>query len=409
MANGATPDVIVVGAGISGLAYAWKAASAGRSVLILEREGRVGGCIHSHRRDDGFWFEMGAHTVYNSYDGLLEMAEGTGATERLVERGPARAHFGLLEGGEVSWLTPPKVLFTLNWFEAALRFPVGIFRTKEGKSVETYYSQLIGPGNFSRVISPFFAAVPSQSADAFPMAGAGSLFKKRPRREDFPRSFGFDGGLQAVCDAVAAMEGVTLETGATVQDLRRSGEGFSVAADDGRSWQAPHLAVALPLSVSAHALRGDFPELSETLSTIGTVEVESMGVVLPKDVCWMPECAFVVPVDDAFFSAVTRDPFPDDGRRAFAFHFKPGVDRAQKLARMAEVLRVDIEALGEPVEQRLTLPAPAVGHDEIVDRIDGLLGETGLALVGNYFAGLAIEDCIQRAFSEWARVEGQAA
>ncbi len=410
MTSETTPDVIVVGAGISGLAYAWKAASAGRSVLVLEREPRVGGCIHSHREGDGHWFEMGAHTVYNSYGGFLDMAVGTGAAERLVQRGPARTRFGLLKDGEVSWLTPPKVLLKLNWLEAALRFPFGIFGSKEGKSVESYYSKLIGPGNFSRVVSPFFAAVPSQSADAFPMTGAGSLFKKRPRREDFPRSFGFAGGLQTVCDAVVGMDGVTVHTGVAVQSVRRRDGGFTVtAADGGQAWQSAHVAVALPLAATPPVLRDDFGELSQELAKIATVGVESMGVVLPREACWMPECAFVVPVDDLFFSAVTRDAFPDDARRAFAFHFRPGVERERKLARIAEVLRVEVEALGEPIEQRLTLPAPAVGHDGVVETIDGLLAGARLALVGNYFDGLAIEDCIQRAFSEWSRVEAQPA
>lgn len=407
MSSETTPDVIVVGAGVSGLAYAWKAASAGRSVLVLEREPRVGGCLHSHRRDDGFWFEMGAHTVYNSYGGFLDLAVGAGAAERLVARGPARTRFGLLSDGEVSWLTPPKVLLKLNWLEAALRFPLGVFRDKAGESVESYYSRLIGPGNFSRVVSPFFAAVPSQSADAFPMTGPGSLFKKRPRREDFPRSFGFDGGLQTVCDAVASLDGVTLQTGVTVQSVRRHDRGLSVIADGARTWQSAQVAVALPLTASATVLGEDFGALSQALAKIDTVGLESMGVVLPREACWMPECAFVVPVDDVFFSAVTRDPFPDDARRAFVFHFRPGVDRARRLQRIADVLRVGVDALGEPVERRLTLPAPTVGHGDIVDRIDGLLAGDRLALVGNYFDGLAIEDCVQRAFDEWARIEGQ--
>ncbi len=399
-------DVVVIGAGISGLAFAWKAASSGRQVLVLEQRGRVGGCLHSRRSAGGFWFEMGAHTVYNSYGGLIDIVEGVGLVPQMVQRGVARKHFGLLRDGEVSWLTPPRILLQLSWIEAALHFPFGYFRNKAGQTVESYYSGLIGPRNFSGVLSPFFAAVPSQSADAFPVEGAGSLFKKRARREDHPRSFGLDGGLQSVCDAVAAMDGVEVETGVDVQTVARHGDGVRVTTADGREIDAPLAALAVPPDVAGRLVADDLPALAAAVARFDTVVVESLGVVLPRERCWMPDCAFVVPVDDVFFSAVTRDPFPHEELRAFAFHFRPGIAREAKLARMAEVLRVPVEELGEPVEQILTLPVPALGQAEVVEAIDEVITGTPLAVTGNYFEGLAIEDCILRSFSEWERAQG---
>jgi len=402
-----SPDVIVVGAGISGLALAWKAAQAGKQALVIERRARVGGCIYSRRTDDGFWFEMGAHTVYNSYGAFLDIAAGTGVTDRVLPRGPARAQFGLLQNGEIKWLTPPKVLWQLGWLEAALRFPFGMLRSKRGQSIASHYSRLIGPKNFARVLSPFFAAVPSQSADGFPVHGPGSLFKKRVRRKEFMRSFGFEGGLQTLCDAAARADGVTVETGVGVSQVSPSAGGVTVQTEDGRSLEAPRVAVAAPVHVAKGVLAGDFPEVAAALERIATVEVDSMGVVLPQEKCWMPPCAFVVPVDDLFFSAVTRDPFPDDTRRAFAFHFRPDLPREQRLARMAEVLRVDVADLTDVTENHVVLPSPAVGHDEIIGAVDAALAGKPLALCGNYFAGLAIEDCVLRSNDEWARVSGE--
>jgi UDP-galactopyranose mutase len=40
--------------------------------------------------------------------------------------------------------------------------------------------------------------------------------------------------------------------------------------------------------------------------------------------------------------------------------------------------------------------------------MDRCLAGTRLALTGNYFAGLAIEDCVLRSNAEWARVGGAA-
>ncbi|HUL61301.1 MAG TPA: FAD-dependent oxidoreductase [Anaeromyxobacteraceae bacterium] len=397
-------DVIVVGAGISGLALAWKASQAGKRALVLERSGRVGGCLHSHRREDGYWFEMGAHTAYNSYGAFLDIVSGSEVRQRVVERGPARARFGLVRGGEYRWLTPPKVLLQLDWLEAAAHFPLAAFARKDGQTVYSYYSRLIGRRNYDRVLGPFFAAVPSQSADAFPVAGPGSLFKKRSRRQDFPRSFGVEGGLQAVCEAAARAPGVTVRTGVDVRRVSRAGAGYAAVTAAGERLEAPVVAVAAPPDAAAAMLEDDFHEAAVQISRVRTVAVDSMGVVLPRERCWMPEVAFVVPVDDLFHSAVTRDPFPDPRHRAFAFHFKPGHPREARLARIAAVLRVEPGELSGVIEQRLTLPSPALGHAEVIREIDRCLAGGRLAVTGNYFAGLAIEDCVLRSNDEWRRV-----
>jgi UDP-galactopyranose mutase len=349
---------------------------------------------------------MGAHTAYNSYGSFLDIAVSSGVAGKIVQRGPVRSHFGLLRDGEYRWLTPLKILVQLNWLEAAVHFPRGFFLEKRGQTVYSYYSKLIGRRNYDRILSPFFAAVPSQKADGFPMEGPGSLFKARPRRKEFVRSFGFAGGLQLVCDAAARARGVQVETGARATRLARAGSGYTVTTADGRTFEAPVVAVASPVDAAAALLDGDFHEVATAIRGVKTVEVDSMGVVLPREKCWMPDCAFLVPVDDLFFSAVTRDPFPDSKQRAFAFHFRGGVPRAERLARIAEVLKVPAAELGEVVEKHLVLPSPALGHGEIVAAIDRGLQGSKLAVTGNYFAGLAIEDCVLRSGEEWKRVSG---
>jgi UDP-galactopyranose mutase len=101
---------------------------------------------------------------------------------------------------------------------------------------------------------------------------------------------------------------------------------------------------------------------------------------------------------------VTRDPFPDPARRGFAFHFRPGQTRQARLARALEVLKVTEADLLHLAEKRVSLPAPALGHGEVVAEIDRCLTGSRLALTGNYFDGLAIEDCVLRSNAEWRRV-----
>ena len=398
------PDVTVIGAGISGLAFAWKAAYSGRRVLVLERRKRTGGCFYSHRTAGGFWYEMGAHTVYNSYSNLLDVVVDAGIKDRLIQRGPARAHFGLLRDENISWFTPPKILRRLNWFEAALNAPFGFIRGKRGRTVREYYSGLLGSGNFRRLFAPFFAAVPSQPADDFPVEGPGSLFKTRMRRKEFPRSFGFTGGLETVCDAIAAHPNIEIRTGAGVTELKSAGDDWRVRLDNGEELTAPLVAIATPPDSAAGLTGNIHPELAAALRCIHTIRLESLGVRVARDRCALPECAFIVPAEDVFYSAVARDPFPDPSSRGFAFHFRPGITKERKIQRVCHVLGVSPEDLNDIAESEAVLPSPRVNHAGITADIQKLLNRRGLALTGNYFGGLAIEDCITRSFDEWRRV-----
>ncbi|MDB5306126.1 MAG: crtN [Gemmataceae bacterium] len=56
-------DTIVVGGGLAGLTAAALVARAGRSVVVLERAGGLGGRAATHVRD-GINFNLGAHALY---------------------------------------------------------------------------------------------------------------------------------------------------------------------------------------------------------------------------------------------------------------------------------------------------------------------------------------------------------
>jgi UDP-galactopyranose mutase len=105
---------------------------------------------------------------------------------------------------------------------------------------------------------------------------------------------------------------------------------------------------------------------------------------------------------------VTRDVVPDPDWRGFTVHFKPGLDRDARIARAAAVLRVPARELEVVGERSTVLPSPRRGHAEIVRELDARLAGRRLALTGNWFGGLAIEDCALRSRSEWRRLSAGA-
>jgi len=116
----------------------------------------------------------------------------------------------------------------LSFPELFLSLPRILTARKEGRTMASYYSKIIGKRNFERVFGPLFSAVICQKADEFP---ADLLFKKRPRRKDVLRNFTVREGLQSITDSLAARPGITVLTGRGVREITSSDGVFSVATD----------------------------------------------------------------------------------------------------------------------------------------------------------------------------------
>lgn len=295
----------------------------------------------------------------------------------------------------------------MSLWELARSLPRMIWASPEGQTVQSYYSRIVGAGNYERVLGPMLSAVPSQRADAFP---ADMLFKKRPRRNDVLRSFTLKGGLGGVTERIRRQPGVTITTGRGATALDRNGTGFLVTLADGERLSAELVAIATPPRAAARLLSQVLPDAAGSVGEIGEATVDSMGVVVrAEQVAGVPYSTFLIPRGDIFHSVVTRDVVADPTWRGFVFHFHPGHTEDEKLARVAALLGVTRTELAHVTERRTVLPSPGPGHRDIVAGLDAALGSGRLAVTGNWFAGLAIEDCIHRSRAEWQRVGGSPA
>jgi len=387
-------DVAILGAGISGLSFAHHAARANLRCLVLEQADAAGGCIRTAKTREGFWFELGAHTLYNSYGNLLAIMEAAGLRDSILAR--SKAPYRLLVEGKVR--SVPSQLALGELFASAWR---AFTLQKPGRSVADYYGRLVGRGNWNRVFSPLLSAVPSQRADDFP---AEMLFKRRPRRKDFPRSFTLKSGLGSLVERLVSENGVSLRTNAGALAITRSAGGFSVTTSDGGTARARGVALALPADQATRLLAPVSPAIATAMEGVRTTTIDSTGVVFAKGALTLPRIAGLVPLDDVFFSAVSRDVVPDERFRGLAFHFRSDLPLDQRLDRIATVAGCPRSRFLEVVEHRSRLPSPTLGHVEIVKAIDRGLAGSGLYVTGNYFGGLAIEDCVIRSVAEAQRL-----
>lgn len=397
-----SPDFehIVVGAGISGLGIAHRTARRGISTLVLEAAGHIGGCINSasFAGCDGFWAEAGSHTCFNSYGHLLDTLSDLGMLERL--RPKAKLRYSLWRGDERA-----SIFSALHLPELLLSLPRIFTGTKSGRSVREFYAAGLGERNYRDVFGPAFRAVICQDADDFP---ADLLFRRKPRRKEVLRSFTLSGGLSDIAAAIAAQDGLEVRTGQGVVGVDRDGVGFRLRMRDGGEIGCNNLTLAVPPDVAANLLRDRFADLADVAGGIGMQEVESLALCVPAElVSHLPPLAGLIAVDDAFHSMVSRDYLADERYRGFSFHFRPGtLDADARVERASAVLGIRPDAVAGTKQVTNRLPALRVGHSERLARIDDVLAGRRLAITGNWFFGVSIEDCLTRSHQEYERLFG---
>jgi protoporphyrinogen oxidase len=388
-------DLCVIGAGISGLCLAQMAAAHGQRTLVLEQRPEAGGCLCSAPVGDSGWLELGAHTCYNSYRRFLDVMAGTDLLARATPR--KRLGFRMVERGALR-----SIPSCINFWEAALALPRMLGASKAGKTAAEYYSRILGPRNWARVLHPALNAVASQETQGFP---ADALFKSRNgRRKDVARSFAVRGGLGPAAQALGRLPGIhcALDQGAAA--LLPVPGGFQVRTSQGETIQASRVALAVPPDTAAALLAPAFPALAALLGRIETRTVRTLGLVFRDPLAHLPRLAGLILPEGPCYSAVSADAFPVPGKRAWAFHFGAAAEDGEPMTGYAcQVLGADPRQVEASFRRDHTMPVMALGHDQWLRAVDALLPETGLMLVGNYLSGLSIEDCAGRALQEFRR------
>jgi oxygen-dependent protoporphyrinogen oxidase len=389
---------IVIGAGISGLGMAHRSANRGISTLVLEGADRVGGCINSltFQGCGDFWTEAGSHTCFNSYGHLLDTLTDLGLMKRLTPK--RKLHYRLWKGGKRR-----SIFSALHPLELAFSLPRLLAATKASKGVAEFYGAGLGRRNYRDLFGPAFRAVICQEPDDFP---ADLLFRRKPRRKEIVRSFTFPGGLSEIPQAIADQDALEVRTGQQASGVSRDGEGYRVCLADGADLGCHYLTLAVPPNAAAALLPEGLAELRSLIGGIGMSEIETLVLCVPAaGLEHLPPLAGLISIDDAFFSMVSRDYLPDGRHRGFAFHFRQGaLDADAQVAGVCRVLGIGAEQIAGLSWVSNRLPELRAGHGDLVRNVDALLAGGRLAITGNWFLGVSIEDCLARSHQEFERL-----
>lgn len=394
MTHSKTYDMIVVGAGISGLSLAYQIAKQSKKVLVLEADNRIGGCLNTHYHDkNDFWVEMGAHTFYASYTNLIGLIQSSGLESSIEPRAKV--------GMKVYTDKHEKIMARVSKWELLTSGPKLFFSKRDGKTVKEYFGNIVGKKNYDRVFNRMFSAVIVQNADDF--SAEFFLKRRKTKSKEHPKSFILKKGMQSFMNALAETENITVLTGQKVVAVRKEKE-VSVTTESGEEFNAKDIAFAVTPSLAGNLLTGINNELAIKLKEYTTKNILSRTVVLPKEKLAFDPVSFIIPLQGTCLSMVTRDVMEHGESRGFAFHFEENsVSKEEQETLMAKILGVDESNLGETIVANHRLPVLDLGHGERIKDIQKLAEGAEIYMTGNYFNGLSLEDCVERSVNEGER------
>lgn len=392
-------DCIIVGGGISGVSFAHYLRKEGKSVLIIERESQLGGRIRTavYPEAQGFWAELGAHTCYNSYTELIKLVQDSGHQDKFVAL--ASLSYMLYNKKKIK-----SVFSEISFLSMAFQFWKFFSNKKEGKTTREYFLPIVGRGNYDRLFSKLFRAVISQEADDYP---AEIFLKKRVgKNENISRRFSYEGGFSQMIHDVAMASGSEIHTSDEVTGILKDKEGFfEVKTRRGESFRAAHVALASEVNLAAELLAGILSvHAIGALSAVKMSKSVSINLLIEKHKLKVKKMAGIIPLTNDFFSAVSRDTIDDETWRSFSFHFPESkIPSVERLETMFRILDIHDDKFFKTEIYRHQLPSMRLSDLRLGERLSSELHDSGVFLLGNYFEGMSLEDCVRRSKTEAER------
>ena len=246
-------DVIIVGAGFTGLAAALDLAKAGRKVLVLERDSAPGGLASTFEFHDGVRIEKFYHHWFNNDEFVPQLVNELGLSSKMLTL-PSRT--GMYFNGKQWRLSTPWDLIRFKPLSLLSRLRLGllVFRVRQIKdwrsiehlSIREWLEPLCGKEAFRVVWEPLIRAKFSIYAD---QVSAVWFWKKLVLRGSTRDSKGgeqlayFKGGFGKLAHAMEeaiCSHGGEIRYGERITDLRSNNQQISGLTSSSGEFAASH-------------------------------------------------------------------------------------------------------------------------------------------------------------------------
>lgn len=446
--SGHRPSLVVVGAGIAGLAAAWEAADAGAEVVLLDADRRAGGKLASApflgRRID-----TGPDAFLARRPEAVELVRDVGFGGSLVS--PATSSPYVWSGGSLRRLPDGLLLGIPTDLVALARSgvlsPLGVGRAAldlvlRGEPVAADRDVAVGPlvrrrlGRqvHERLVDPLLGGINAGDSDhlsltagvpqlAAALQGERSLVigawraRRRQRKAAPAQVFStVEGGLGRFAEQMARRlgeRGVKVVLGFDAERLERRGEGWSVVTGRGARFAGDAVVLAVPPGPAAILLEPHAATAAARLGEIGSASVAMVCLAYREQDVGRPldGSGFLVPRREnrlmtacSWASSKWPDLAPPGMVVVRISAGRAGDSRALDLTddvlvgRLHRELAAAIGLTGEPVARHVTrwvdgFPQYRPGHADVVAAIEAGL-PAGLEVAGAAYRGVGIPACI---------------
>lgn len=300
-----SPDLLVVGGGVAGLAAAWEAHRLGASFRLLEAERRFGGKVRTES-DNGFVVEVGPDSFVERNATLRQLVEEVGLGDRLVPCRTGAARLSLVRSGRLVPLPAGLVAMAPRSATAFLRSPVlsvgGRLRflcepwvrprdpALGDESVAEFVRRRFGSEALERLGEPVLAHIHVADPEKMSLAAcyprlaamerSGGVLRAvasaRRRARGGPPFWTLSGGMGQLVDAVRdRLPAETLVSDSAAETLEHRNGRWRVGTVRGEH-EASAVVLAVPAANAAALLEGVAPDAAEELRRL---RVASLGIV----------------------------------------------------------------------------------------------------------------------------------
>ncbi|MFF7896246.1 protoporphyrinogen oxidase [Streptomyces sp. NPDC007907] len=453
--------VVVIGAGVAGLAAAHRLLERGARVTVLEASGRVGGKLLPGEVA-GARVDLGAESMLARRPEAVALARAVGLADRLQP--PATATASLWTRGALRPFPKGHVMGVPGTASALagvlseeglarIEQDAELPRTEVGDDVAVgeYVAERLGREVVDRLLEPMLGGVYAGDAYRISMRSAvPQLFQvarthtsltegvrelqaraAAAQGQTGPVFMGIRGGIGtlplAVADSVRARGGEIL-TRTPVRELRRTPEGGWQVVSGEREWRADAVVVAAPAPVAARLLRAETPGAAAELDAVEYASMALVTLAYRRGETALPDgSGFLVPPVDGHtikastFASQKWGWIADENPDLVVLRTSVGRYGETEILRrddseLVEVSRCDLKAAtgldAAPVATRVTrwddgLPQYPVGHHARVARIrEHVARLPGLAVCGAAYDGVGIPACIASARAAADQIHG---
>jgi oxygen-dependent protoporphyrinogen oxidase len=435
-------QVIVIGAGISGLACAYRLKHLGIPVILLEASARVGGLVGSVQKD-GFLFESGPQS-FQGTEPLLELIREVGIEGELQRADPRAPRFIYLRGRLQKIPMTPQGLMASSLLGLKSRAKIvsePFKRTKpptKEESVADFVRRKFGHEILEYLVAPFVSGVYAGDPEKLSLKAAfpsleewereyGSVLrgaiKSRPdkeKRSGPPPLCSFKDGVGSLAGAIAEKLGNSVRVRAKVASVGRSANYQVCVEYGGRNeiLEAAAVVVSTPAYTAGHIAAQISSPLMHTLSGVAyaPVAVVACGYYDRQIAEKLDGFGYLVPRSEkvrtlgtVWNSSLFAGRAPA-GAVAITSFIGGATDPKIVDHSDDEILAIVqdenariLQISGSPVASALwkypkALPQYNLGHGHVVEAIrDGERANPGLFFCGNYLEGPSLGKCVETA------------